>query len=168
MVECFSKGAFAVARQVYLGSNVHRSGRERERGSLPLTVLQLMNKVYTLGNELYFHKRPHGTHIRPPIYPRCTPRLQGRRNSREDFSPFNCVTISSLFLPLEIEILARHTNRMFSVSYISLFPSTAIYVLHKNYHKLRDFYNRIKRCTSSQGKYITHCSKHNKLTNKYY
>lgn len=79
--ECFGRCLCAVASLLFGVLKHTVPERERERGSLSLPTLQLMNKGYD-SNELYFHKRPHGTHSRP----RCTrtPRLQGRRNSQED------------------------------------------------------------------------------------
>lgn len=92
-----SVGAFAAVASLLFGVLKHTiPERERGRGrdSLPLPALQLMNKGYG-SNELYFHKRPHGTHSPRYTY---TPRLQGRRNSQEDSFPSIVIT-SSLSLP---------------------------------------------------------------------
>jgi len=97
LVQSVSVGAFTAAASLLFGVLKHTvPEREREHGSLPLPAPQLVNKGYG-SNELYFHKRPHGTHSR--LQYTCTPRLQGRRNSQEDsFPSIVIVTSSSLSL----------------------------------------------------------------------
>ena len=112
--ECFGVGAFAAASLLFGVFKHTVPERERERGSLPLPTLQLMNKGYG-SNELYFHKRPHGTHSRF----RCTrtPRLQGWRNSQED-SFLSIVIASSLFLSFLEKLKSIQNIRLFHIDYI--------------------------------------------------
>jgi len=71
-----------------------------------LCSLQLMNKGYT-SNELYFRKRPHGTHSRPRPLPPCVYATRSE-NSREDFAFSMVKRAPGLSLTSRgIEILAR-------------------------------------------------------------